>query len=47
MTPQGTTYRLEERGEYVLAATTLSGDSFDVQVRMQPVAGSTVSSEIT
>lgn len=45
--PQGTTYRLEGQGEYVLAATTLSGDSFDVQVRMQPVAGSTVSSEIT
>ncbi|WP_206742638.1 Hint domain-containing protein [Acidisphaera rubrifaciens] len=47
VTPQGTTYRLEGQGEYVLAATTLSGDSFDVQVRMQPVPGSTVSSEIT
>ena len=45
--PDGSIYNLEAAGEFVLSASTLSGDSFLVEARLQPVAGSSTTSEMT
>ena len=45
--PDGSIYNLEAAGEFILSASTLSGDSFLVEARIQPVAGSDTTSEIT
>ncbi|MBS0639055.1 MAG: choice-of-anchor D domain-containing protein, partial [Proteobacteria bacterium] len=43
----GSIYNLEAAGEFVLAASKQNGDSFLVEARLQPVEGSSTTSEMT
>jgi hypothetical protein len=45
--PDGTIFDFNPTGEFVFAATTQTGDTFDVQVRLQPVGTSTSASVVT
>ncbi len=45
--PGGSIFSMDATGEFVLAASTQAGDSLLVQVRLQPVAGSSSASEVT
>ena len=45
--PDGTIFDFNPTGEFVFATSTQSGDSFDVQVRLQPLGNSTSASVVT
>ncbi len=47
VTPDGLVIPFDTAGEYVLAQATAAGDSFQIQARLEPVAGSASVSRIT